>query len=162
MVNVLISACLFGEKCRYDGKDNLIGELDLLKDRCNLVPVCPEVCGGLATPRNPSEIIGGRVVMKDGKDVTAEYVRGAEIALNTALENGCKIALMKAKSPSCGSGKIYDGTFSKTLTDGDGITVKLLKENGIKVFNETEITEFIQYFAEGDAYIDPQNTEEQK
>lgn len=145
MKKVLISACLYGEKCRYDGKDNLIAELDLLKDKFSLIPVCPEVMGGLETPRNPSEIVGDRVVMNDGRDVTAEYTKGAEIALGTAVENGCEVALMKAKSPSCGVGKIYDGTFSKTLTGGDGITVRLLKENGIKVFNETQIKELLEY-----------------
>lgn len=145
MKKVLISACLYGQKCRYDGKDNLIDELCLLKDKFVFVPVCPEVSGGLETPRNPSEIVGDRVVMNDGTDVTEEYKKGAKIALGTALENGCKIALMKAKSPSCGVGKIYDGTFSKTLTDGDGITVRLLKENGILVFDETQIKELLEY-----------------
>ncbi len=160
MTNVLISACLYGEKCRYDGRDNLISELDRIKRNCNLFPVCPEVMGGLTTPRNPSEIVGDKVVMNDGKDVTAEYVKGAKIALRTALENGCEIALLKAKSPSCGVGMIYDGTFSRTLTDGDGITVRLLKKNGIKVFNETEASELIQYLAGSEPCIGPQNTEE--
>lgn len=145
MKNVLISACLLGEKCRYDGKDNLIKELDEIRKICKLIPVCPEVMGGLSTPRNPSEIVGEKVVMNDGTDVTKEYEKGARIALETALENGCKIALMKAKSPSCGNGKVYDGTFSKTLTDGDGVTVRLLKENGIAVFDETEINEFLEH-----------------
>lgn len=145
MKKLLISACLYGQKCRYDGRDNLISGLDLLKDKCNLIPVCPEVYGGLSTPRNPSEIVGDRVVMSSGKDVTAEYARGAEIALETAHRHDCKIALMKAKSPSCGSGKVYDGTFSKTLTDGDGITVRLLKAHGIKVFDETQISELLEY-----------------
>lgn len=148
MKKVLISACLYGQKCRYDGGDNLIDELCLLKDKCVFVPVCPEVSGGLETPRNPSEIVGNRVIMNDGRDVTAEYTKGAEIALRTAIENGCGIALMKAKSPSCGYGRIYDGTFSRTLTDGDGITVKLLKEHGIKVFDETQIPELLKYFSE--------------
>ncbi len=148
MINVLISACLFGVKCRYDGKDNLIPNLDEIRGKCNLIPVCPEVMGGLSTPRNPSEIVGNGVVMNSGRDVTAEYKKGAEIALETAIKNGCKIAIMKAKSPSCGSGKIYDGSFSKTLTDGDGITVRLLKENGIKVFNENEIFAFLEYISE--------------
>ena len=148
MKKLLISACLYGEKCRYDGKDNLLSCLDLLKDKFTLIPVCPEVSGGLETPRNPSEIVGDRVVMNDGRDVTAEYTKGAEIALETALGNGCEVALMKAKSPSCGCGRIYDGTFSKTLTDGDGITVRLLKENGIKVFNETQTKELLEYISE--------------
>ena len=148
MKNVLISACLYGEKCRYDGKDNFLSRLDEIKKICNLIPVCPEVMGGLSTPRNPSEIVGGKVIMNDGTDVTKEYEKGAEITLKTALENGCKVALMKAKSPSCGVGKIYDGTFSRTLVDGDGVTVRLLKENGITVFNETQIDELIEYISE--------------
>lgn len=145
MKKLLISACLYGEKCRYDGKDNLLSCLDLLKEKFILVPFCPEVMGGLEAPRNPSEIVGDNVVMNDGTDVTSEYKKGAEIALMTALENGCEIALMKAKSPSCGVGKIYDGTFSRTLKDGDGITVRLLKKNGIKVFNETQLKELLEY-----------------
>lgn len=145
MKNVLISACLYGEKCRYDGGNNLISKLDEIKKICTLFPVCPEVAGGLSTPRNPSEIIGEKVIMNDGTDVTSGYKKGAEFALETALENGCEIALMKAKSPSCGSGKIYDGTFTRTLTDGDGIAVRLLKENGIKVFDETQIKELLEY-----------------
>ncbi len=148
MKKLLISACLYGEKCRYDGKDNLISNLHSLKEKFTLIPVCPEVMGGLSTPRNPSEIVGNAVVMNDGTDVTKEYKKGAEIALETALKNGCEIALMKAKSPSCGIGKIYDGTFSRTLKDGDGITVRLLKKNGIKVFDETEISEFLEYISE--------------
>ena len=148
MKNVLISACLFGEKCRYDGKDNLIGKLDEIKEICNLIPVCPEVLGGLSTPRNPAEIVDGNVISNVGKDVSEEYTKGAKFALETALMNNCKVALMKAKSPSCGSGKIYDGSFSRTLTDGDGIAARLLKENGIKVFNETEIDDFLKCISE--------------
>ena len=148
MKNVLISACLFGEKCRYDGGDNLIGNLDKIRNLCNLIPVCPEVLGGLSTPRNPSEIVGERVISNVGKDVTEEYTKGAEKALKTAIENGCEFALMKAKSPSCGVGKVYDGTFSRNLVDGDGITTKLLKKHGIKVYNETEIDEFLKCIAE--------------
>ncbi len=148
MINLLISACLYGEKCRYDGKDNLIASLDLLKQKCTLFPVCPEVLGGLPTPRVPAEIAGDKVINRNGKDVTYEYKKGAEIALETALKNNCKIALMKAKSPSCGSGKIYDGRFTKTLVGGDGITTKLLKENGIQVYTENQIDELLSYLNE--------------
>lgn len=148
MKKILISACLCGEKCKYNGGHNLMENLDLIKEKCLVVPVCPEVFGGLSTPRKPSEIVGNKVVTKDGKDVTNEYKNGAELALTKALENCCKIALMKAKSPSCGCGKIYDGTFSGTLTDGDGITVRLLKEHGIKVFDETQVSEFLEYISE--------------
>ena len=118
------------------------------KKKVNLIPVCPEVLGGLSTPRNPAESVDGKVISNVGKDVSEEYTKGAKIALETALRNNCKVALMKAKSPSCGSGKIYDGSFSRTLTDGDGITARLLKENGIKVFNETEIDEFLKCIME--------------
>lgn len=148
MKNLLISACLFGEKCRYDARDNLLDGLCKLKAKCRLFPVCPEVSGGLETPRNPSEIIGDRVVMNNGKDVTKQYKKGAELALRTALENGCDIALLKAKSPSCGSGKIYDGTFTSTLTDGDGITAALLKKHGIRVFNESQLDELLRLISE--------------
>ena len=148
MKNVLISACLYGEKCRYDGKDNLINRLCEIKEKCNLFPVCPEVMGGLSTPRNPSEIVCGNVITNNKEDVTEAFRLGAEKTLKIALSNNCEIALMKAKSPSCGSGKIYDGTFSKVLTDGDGITAKLLKGNGIRVFDETEIDDFLKYIAE--------------
>lgn len=148
MKNVLISSCLYGEKCRYDGKDSLLEGLDKIKQLCKLFPVCPEVLGGLSTPRNPSEIVGERIVMNNGKDVTHEYKKGAKIALETAIEAGCCAALMKAKSPSCGNGKVYDGTFSKTLTEGDGITVRLLRKNGIRVFDETQIVDFLKYISE--------------
>lgn len=148
MVNVLISRCLLGEKCRYDGKGNSIDRLCEIKEKCNLIPVCPECDGGLSTPRLPSEIRNGRVYMTDGKDVTEEFARGAQAALDTALKNGCDAAILKAKSPSCGSGKIYDGTFSGTLTDGDGITAQLLKKRGIRVFSEKQTTEILKYLEE--------------
>ena len=148
MINVLVSACLKGEKCRYDGNDNYIKDIDALMDIVNFIPVCPEVDGGLATPRAPSEIKDGRVIAKDGADVTEFFRKGAEKALQTAKEHNCKVALLKAKSPSCGSGKIYDGSFTRVLIDGNGITAQLLKENGIKVFCETEMCEFVGYIQE--------------
>lgn len=134
--NILISACLIGEKCRYDGKCKSYPEIALLKEKYNLIPVCPEVMGGLETPRTPCEIQNGKVISADGADKTAEYKKGAEIALEIALKNNCKKAILKSKSPSCGKGKIYDGTFSKTLTDGNGITADLLIQNGITVYSE--------------------------
>ena len=148
MKNILISACLYGEKCRYDGRDNLAERLCELEKLCRLIPVCPEVSGGLETPRSPAEIVGSRVVTSGGRDVTEEYEKGARATLDTALKCGCTIALMKAKSPSCGSGKIYDGSFSKTLTDGNGITVRLLLQNGIRVFDETQIDSLILLLSE--------------
>ena len=124
MENILISACLLGVCCRYDGESKPIMQTVALMERYHLVPVCPEQLGGLPTPREPSERQGCAVVMKSGTDVTAQYRRGAE---------------QKERSPSCGSGRIYDGTFSGRLTSGDGVTAALLKENGIAVYGESEI-----------------------
>lgn len=137
--------CLLGEPCRYDGKsvplDGTI--IEKLKEKYTIVPVCPEQEGGLPTPRIPAERKGEKVVRRDGVDVTAEYRKGAEVALSLCRRFGISIALMKAKSPSCGAGRIYDGTFSGTLTDGDGVTVSLLSGNGIKIFTENDINSLL-------------------
>lgn len=130
MENILISACLLGVCCRYDGESKPIMQTVALMERYHLVPVCPEQLGGLPTPREPSERQGCAVVMKSGTDVTAQYRRGAEQTLHLARLYGCKAAVLKERSPSCGSGRIYDGTFSGRLTSGDGVTAALLKENG--------------------------------
>ncbi len=134
---ILISACLCGVNCKYNGKNNLNEEcLELLK-KGEAILVCPEQLGGLETPRNPSEIkiVNGevKVFMNDGKDVTENYKRGAEEVLKLALELNIKKAIFRKKSPSCGCGEIYDGTFTNTLTKGNGITASLLIENGIEV-----------------------------
>lgn len=139
--NILVSACLLGESCRYDGKSKPCERVMALKDTYNLVPVCPEVMGGLPTPRVPSEICGERVLMKDGRDVTENYNRGAQKALEIARQNACTVAILKEKSPSCGSGLIHNGLFDGGLVDGDGITTRLLKNEGIRVLGESEITE---------------------
>lgn len=137
--------CLLGEPCRYDGKsvplDGTI--IEKLKEKYTLVTVCPEQEGGLPTPRIPAERKGEKVVRRDDVDVTAEYRKGAEVALSLCRRFGISIALMKAKSPSCGAGRIYDGTFSGTLTDGDGVTVSLLSGNGIKIFTENDINSLL-------------------
>ena len=137
--------CLLGEPCRYDGKsvplDGTI--IEKLKEKYTLVTVCPEQEGGLPTPRIPAERMGKNVAGRDGVDVTAEYRKGAEVALSLCRRFGISIALMKAKSPSCGAGRIYDGTFSGTLTDGDGVTVSLLSGNGIKIFTENDINSLL-------------------
>jgi uncharacterized protein YbbK (DUF523 family) len=142
---LLISMCLLGEPCRYDGKSlPMSGEvIERLKEKYILVPVCPEQEGGLPTPRIPAERKGEKVVRRDGVDVTAEYARGAETALSLCRKHNISIALMKAKSPSCGAGLIYDGSFSGTLTVGDGVTAALLSENGIKVYTENDINSLI-------------------
>ena len=141
MRTLLISRCLLGDACRYDGKSKPLPAetLQALRDRYALIPVCPEVLGGLPTPRTPSERQGARVVMKTGKDVTAEYRRGAEAALRAARENRVFAAVLKERSPSCGRGEIYDGTFTGTLKEGNGVTTELLLENGIPVYGESEI-----------------------
>ena len=137
-MKLLVSACLLGINCKYNGKNNKNEKiLELLKDH-NLIPVCPEILGGLPTPRIPSEIQNNKVITKDGKDVTKEYEKGAKEALKIAKLYDCKVAILKEKSPSCGCGKIYDGTFSKTLVDGDGMTSRLLKENNIKIIGESD------------------------
>lgn len=140
---VLISGCLLGLCCRYDGKSKLNENISALSEKYYLIPVCPEQLGGLKTPRNPSEIINGRVISSAGDDVTAEYRRGAEEALRLARLFGCKKAILKERSPSCGFGKIYDGSFSGTLIDESGIAAALLAENGIAVFGESRIAELL-------------------
>ena len=138
---VLISACLLGVDCRYDGKNNRLPEekLRMLMDSFELIPVCPECMGGLTTPRVPSERRDGGVYSKNGRNVTAEFGRGAEAALHLARLFGADSAILKENSPSCGSGRIYDGSFTGTLTEGDGVTAELLKRNGITVTGEKSI-----------------------
>ena len=149
---IAVSECLRGTPCRYDGmaKPNK-GAQELVK--AGAVCICPEVLGGLDTPRSPAEIQGGdgfdvlcgkaKVVNKAGEDVTAQYVKGAEIVLELCKKYGVTEAVLKEKSPSCGCGRIYDGTFTGTLTDGDGVTAALLKENGIKVYGESELEKLL-------------------
>ena len=143
MENLLISACLLGIACRYDGKSVKGVDIDALRKKDNLSPVCPEIYGGLPTPRTPSERQGEKTMMKDGTDVTENYLRGARIAYELCLEFDCKKALLKERSPSCGSGKIYDGSFSGTLVDGDGVTSEYLKSFGISVFGESEVDKLL-------------------
>ena len=145
MENLLVSACLLGNLCKYNGGTNTLPEevLKALREKYFLIPVCPETSGGLPIPRQPSERQGQRVVNKIFVDVTAEYKKGAEHALVLAKRYSCSKALFKEKSPSCGSGKIYDGTFSSTLVSGDGVTSELLKKNGIEIFGESEVSQLI-------------------
>ncbi|MBQ9798115.1 MAG: DUF523 domain-containing protein [Clostridia bacterium] len=144
MKKILVSACLLGDACRYDGKSKPSPAVIALRKKYELIPVCPEVMGGLPTPRMPSEICGTRVVMKDGTDVTQNYEAGAQIALRMAREHGCTVAVLKERSPSCGSGLIHNGLFDGGMTDGDGITARLLKANGIRVLGESEITSLLE------------------
>ena len=142
MKSILISACLLGVACRYDGLSKPLDReiIEKLREQYHLIPVCPEVMGGLPTPRIPAEISSdGKVFRQDGLDVTENYIRGAKEALRLAEIFQCDTALMKEKSPSCGAGKIYDGSFSKTLTDGNGIASELLQKNGIRIVGESKI-----------------------
>lgn len=139
MTKIIVSACLLGCDCRYKG-DNCKNEriIDLSKEH-TIIPVCPEQMGGLSTPRDPSEIVGNQFISNKGKDVTKEYTKGANMALNIAKLNNAKIAILKYKSPSCSKGMIYDGTFSGNLIEGNGITADLFMKNGIAVYTEDEI-----------------------
>ena len=139
MENILVSACLLGIGCRYDGKHKANTEVLKLREKYNLIPVCPEIFGGLPTPRTPSERIGDKVMMKDGTDVTENYQRGAKEALELCRIYNVKTAILKERSPSCGKGEIYDGSFSGTLTKRDGVSAELLIKEGIRVLGESEI-----------------------
>ncbi len=151
---VLISACLLGKKVRYDGEDNLQTH-PRLKEWAEVgafVLICPEMAGGLPTPRPPSEVehnataqdvLQGKakILTIDGCDVTEQYVKGAQAALELTQQHNIKVAILKARSPSCGSAQVYDGTHSGQLIDGMGVTTALLRENGVAVFNEDAIDE---------------------
>ncbi len=142
-MKLLVSACLLGVGCRYDGQSNELPQLKQLLKKHTCIPVCAELFGGLPIPRTPAERQGNHVVTKDGTDVTEAFIRGTAEVLRLADLYHCKVALLKERSPSCGSGKIYDGTFSGTLTEGDGLTAQLLKSKGITVYGESEIGELI-------------------
>lgn len=145
---ILCSACLLGIECNYRGGSNFNSRVLRLLDKNILLPVCPEQLGGLPTPRENAEIIGdgymvldgkGKVITFSGKDVTQYFVKGAMETLKIVKLYGIGSAILKQCSPSCGSGKIYDGTFSERLVSGDGVTAALLKRNGVKVFSEEDI-----------------------
>ncbi len=137
-MKILVSACLLGENCKYSGGNNRNEQVIALGDEHQLIPICPECFAGLPTPRLPSEIKNGRVFSKSGKDLTKEFHDGAEKSLYVAEETGCRVAVLKERSPSCGFGKIYDGSFSGKIINGNGITAQLLYENGIIILGESE------------------------
>ena len=138
-MNILVSSCLCGVNCKYNGGNNEDKRVAKLMDTHTVICVCPEVLGGLSTPRTPAEIVGDRVITKDGEDVTEAFYKGAEKALEAAEKYNVDMAILKANSPSCGCGKVYDGTFSKTLVEGDGVFAKMLKEKNIRVYSENDI-----------------------
>lgn len=138
-MKIAVSACLLGENCKYNGGNNYHEKLAEFLKGHDVVGVCPEVLGGLPTPRKSSEIVDGIVRRKDGTCVNEEFRRGAELAFEIVKKHEAELVILQSRSPSCGVNRIYDGTFSKTLIDGDGVFVKLLKENGIPVLDVAEL-----------------------
>ncbi len=140
MAKILVSNCLLGCDCRYKGDGCACQQIIDLAGEHTLIGVCPEQMGGLSTPRAPSEIQeDGSLLNTDGVDVTEQYMRGANMALYLGKLNKVDFAILKAKSPSCGKGRIYDGTFSGGMRDGNGVTVQLLLDNGIPVYSENDL-----------------------
>ena len=136
---IIVSACLLGIKCKYDGSDNLIPDLMNSKNKYEMIPVCPEQLGGLPTPRAPAEILNGKVYNKNGEDVTDNFRKGAEETLRIAAITGCKKAILKDGSPSCGVHRIYNGQHEGVKIEGKGFTASLLLKQGITVYSEEEI-----------------------
>lgn len=147
-MNILVSACLLGFDVKYSSKNNshLIDpqKLERIQKMANIIPFCPEIYGGLETPRPSCEIKEDKVLTKDGQDRTEAYKKGAGQALMAARLFKCTHALLKEKSPSCGTGIIYDGSFTHTEKEGDGVTAALLRENNIKLYGESQIDELIE------------------
>lgn len=145
---ILISACLCGDPTRYDGKSKPVDNPAFKKwiDEKVLIKVCPEVLGGLSVPRSPAEIKNGRVINSDGNDVTQNFTEGARLALELAVENRVMFAILKESSPSCGSSNIYDGSFRGNKIPGEGIFVRMLRQNNIKVFSENDIDKAFEFY----------------
>ena len=135
---ILVSACLLGVPCRYDGTGFADERVLALVKKYHLIPICPEQLGGLPTPRPPAERHDTRVLTRDERDCTAAFARGAEETLRLAKLFSCRIAILKANSPSCGSGQIYDGCFCGRLIPGDGMTAALLKKDGVTILSEKD------------------------
>lgn len=144
MENLLVSSCLLGVNCKYNGKNNYLAGIERLKQYYHLIPVCAESFGGLPIPRVPSERLGDKVINKNGKDVTEFFIRGAEEVVKLAEFFNCKAALLKERSPSCGYGQIYDGTFSGRTVSGNGVLSDLLIKNGILIYGESDIQELLK------------------
>lgn len=143
-MKLLVSACLLGVACRYDGRSKLHPLAQELCRRHEVIPVCGEIFGGLPTPRLPSERREGGVFASDGGDVTDAFCRGAEEVVRLARLTGAQAAILKERSPSCGSGAVYDGTFSGVLTEGWGITAALLRQQGLRVVGESRLEELLR------------------
>jgi uncharacterized protein YbbK (DUF523 family) len=138
-MNILVSACLLGLNCRYRGDGKYVEQVALLSQNHHLIPVCPEQMGGLPTPRAPVERMNGKAIDNTGKDVTAQFVKGADEVAKLAKMFGCKAAVLKSRSPSCGCGVIHDGTFSDGLINGNGFTAEKLLQEGIRVVSEDNL-----------------------
>lgn len=138
---ILISACLAGMNCKYNGANNTVAEIKQMYEEGRCTAVCPEQLGGLSTPRPSAEIQGTRVINTEGADVTKAYETGARKALEQALRAGCQEAVLKAYSPSCGCGEIYDGTFTHSKVKGNGIFADLCIKNGIHCITDVEYKE---------------------
>ena len=141
---LLISACLLGRNCKYNGGNNYVPLTEELKERYDLVPVCPECFGGLPIPHEPSERVGDKVLSKSGEDVTEPFRRGAEKTLAAAIQQGVTRAVLKERSPSCGCGSIYDGTFTGTVVPGNGVAAELLLSRGVVIYGESRIGELLE------------------
>ena len=141
---LLISACLLGRNCKYNGGNNYTPLVEALKARYDLVPVCPECFGGLPIPHEPSERVGDKVLSKSGEDVTEPFRRGAEKTLAAAIQQGVTRAVLKERSPSCGCGSIYDGTFTGTVVPGNGVAAELLLSRGVVIYGESRIGELLE------------------
>lgn len=146
---ILVSACLLGIPTRYDGGHSCHAGVMSLSKKHVLIPVCPEQLGGLPTPRPPCELTGGCVVDQAGTDKTAAFVSGAEAAMRIYKLCGCEAVILKARSPSCGKGLIYDGSFSGKLTKGSGVFSDLLEKTGCTVYTEDELDTLLQTFVKG-------------
>ncbi len=134
-MRILVSACLLGENCKYSGGNNYSEKVRKFLEGHQVIPVCPEVMGGLPVPRSPAEIVNGVVTNAEGISVDREFRLGAEKALQIALEEHAQLAILQSRSPSCGAKEIYDGTFSKRKIPGKGIFAALLEEAGIPVID---------------------------
>ena len=136
---IAVSACLLGDNCKYNGGNNYSEKVAQFLKGHNVIPVCPEVMGGLPTPREPSEIVNGTVMHKDGSSVDEEFRKGADLALKKVLEARAELVILQSRSPSCGVQTVYDGTFTGKIISGQGVFAKLLIENNIKVLDVSEI-----------------------
>ncbi len=144
-MKIIVSDCLLGTNCKYNGGNNYNeGIINLANQGIEFVRICPEVFGGLSTPRKPSEQVGNKVLTQDGDDFTLNFINGAKKALDLAINNNCKYAILKAKSPSCGYQEIYDGTFTHKLISGNGVACERLLKEGIEIYNENNYCELLK------------------